>query len=308
MPVNLKSANREDLLRTYYYETDAPQATDCIDELLRLGNTKHLSRLLRHHSEEPITSPSEIRLRASVDRFLTCCSMLEIATLTNFIEDPRDTSFGDVFYRILNDSCVRKYYEVHYPLRMPQLFRSRLAGENLLILTQRDDGLYAQLMLEFVQLDKVSWARLEDGPLLRMLDSFTISGVRFDDVVAVIASPENFISRLEEDDVISTALKELSYFVQFCGDLRLLLLRAGEEPLLQSAMWHHYGYWFNIIGAKLRDRLELALSQFRNWKPPPEDPERTQEVQNYVIHASEAIEELTSEKFATALDRVFYQH
>ena len=86
MPVNLRSANCEDLLRTYYYETDAPSATDYIDELIKVGSIGHLSRLLRHHSEGPITSPSEIRLRASVDRFLTCCSVLEIATLTNFIE------------------------------------------------------------------------------------------------------------------------------------------------------------------------------------------------------------------------------
>jgi hypothetical protein len=90
--------------------------------------------------------------------------------------------------------------------------------------------------------------------------------------------------------------------MQFCFDLQRLLTLAEPQPLLQSAMWNHYSYWFDIIGEELSEQLGDALSQFLAWKPEGNDMDAAEAVQTYVAEARSVLETLTSRRFAEPVD------
>jgi hypothetical protein len=303
--VNLQQANFEDLLATYYLGTAAHEAAQHLGRLARTEQHLELATLLRDYRERGIHSRTEIELRAATDRLMTCCSVMEIASLTGFVPELRQTDFAMAMLPILENKHVRRYYEDFYPTKLPQLFRHRLSGTNRVIEKSDRSDTYSRVMA-FLDLDRRFMEQLDDGYLLRMLDSFRIEGYWFSDVVAVVRKPEEFISRLllapEERDALSRALNEFSLFMQFCFDLQRLLTLTQPQPLLQSAIWNHYSYWFDIIGMELNEQLGDALSQFLAWKPEGDDIDASNAVQTYVAEARAALETLTSRRFANPVD------
>ena len=95
---------------------------------------------------------------------------------------------------------------------------------------------------------------------------------------------------------------DLSAFMQFCFDLNGLLMRLERQPLLQSAVWNHYVYWFQIIGKELRDRLGKALTSFLRWKPAAANKDAADAIQAYVREALTILDRLTSQEFAKPID------
>ena len=305
MFVNLQWANFEDLLASYYHRTAAHEAAEHLGDLIRGHQPLQVATLLRDYRDRAITSPNEIRLRAATDRLMTCCSVMEIASLTDFVPDLRQTAFATEILPILENKHVRRYYEEFYPTKLPRLFRCRLTGANSSI-DHLDDTASSGSVMAFLDLDRRFMEKLDDGYLLRMLDSFTIQGYWFSDVVEIIDKPQEFINHLllapKERDARSQALTEFSLFMQFCFDLRELLSQLESQPLPQSAIWNHYSYWFDIIGEKLRDQLGDALSRFLEWKPVGEDKDAAKAVQTYVSDARAVLTVLTSRKFAGPVD------
>jgi DNA-binding CsgD family transcriptional regulator len=105
---------------------------------------------------------------------------------------------------------------------------------------------------------------------------------------------------------MSRSLSEFSLFMQFCFDLRRLL-EMIQSPILQSAIWNHYSYWFEIIGDKLNKQLGEALSKFLEWRPAREDLEAIDEVHTYVTEARMVLRDLTSRRFAEPIDLALRQ-
>ena len=303
--MNLQWANFEDLLATYYHGTAAHEAASHLAALISRKREGELATLLRDYREKAITSPTEINLRAAIDRLMNCCSVIEIASLTSFVPELSQTSFAREMQPILDDRNVRRYYQEFYPTKLPQLFCYRLAGSNCSI-EAAEQGVSFRNVMAFLDLDRRFSEKLDDGYLLRMLDSFRIQGYWFSDVVDIIGSPQGFINRLmlppEERDARSQALTEFSLFMQFCFDFRLLLNWTESEPLLQSAMWNHYSYWFDIIGDKLRQQLGDALARFLEWTPAGTDQETAKAIQTYVREAEGVLRVLTSRQFAGPVD------
>lgn len=303
--MNLQQANFEDLLTTYYHSTAAHEAADYLHNLIQCKQHLQLSTLLRDYRERAITAQKEIRLRAATDQLMNCCSVMEIASLTGFVPELQQTSFGMVIQPILENSDVRRYYEEYYPTKLPQLFRYRLAGINRETETIDHTDLTGNI-LAFLELDRHFMEKLDDGILLRMLDSFTIGGYMFSDVVKFVGRPEEFINGLllapQERNVLSRALIEFSLFMQFCFDLRQLLEHVKSQQLLQSAIWYHYSYWFDIIGHELSKQLNKAVLQFLQWKLKGDDENTVKAVQTYVREARTVLEELTSRRFAEPVD------
>lgn len=299
MSVNVLDANFEDLLAAYYHGTQSAATAAHLRKLIDANKQMQLAALLRDHRKKSVYSPREIKLRAGTDQLLLCCSVMEIASLTGFIRDVHNTEFGKSMLDILANSQVRRYYEDYYPTKLPQLFRCRLVGAHSFVDQTVDH--YIPYVLTFLDLDRRFMEQLEDGYLLRMLDSFTIEGYTFDDIVKLIAKPEEFVERLllppKKRDALSEAVNEFSAFMQFCFDL-LQLLTAIESPLIRSAIWNHYTYWFEIIGDQLKNRLGKALSQFLQWKPRENDDRPAQEVSAYVLKANEVLNTLISLEFA----------
>ncbi len=301
--MNIKEANFEDLLETYYHGTSACEAARYLTDLIRRDQNPELATLLRDYRSRAIYLQSEIEMRAATDRLLNCYSVMEIASLTDLIPDIRQTEFGTESSSILESEHVRRYYSEFYPTKLPQLFRCRLAGANRAIesINYADGGIMA-----FLDLDRQFMENLEDGYLLRMLDSFSIKGYRFGDVIELINRPAEFIGRLllapAKRDVLSQAVSEFSILMHFCFGLQRVLTLAEPHRLLQSAIWNHYSYWFDIMGKKLSEQLSEALAQFLSWEPVGDDIDAAKEVQAYVFEARAVLEILTSRRFAEPVD------
>ncbi len=299
--MNIQKANFEDLLARYYHGTAAHVAAEHLSDLIQDNEYLQLATLLRDYRERAITEQKEIELRAATDRLMNCCSVMEIASLTSFVPELQQTDFGIAMRPLLEDKYVRLYYEEFYPTKLPQLFRCRLSGTNRVI--EKDSNRY---FMEFLDLDHGFMNKLDDGILLLMLDSFWIQGYGFRDVVKLISKPEEFANHLllapNKRDVRSQALNEFSLFMQFCFDLRQLLVKIESRPLLQSAMWNHYSYWFDIIGDKLNEQLGEALSQFLKWKPEGDGTDAIEAVQTYVRDARIVLKDLTSRRFIEPVD------
>lgn len=309
--MNLQRANLEDLLAQYYWNSPAHTAAVVLGSWVRDGKDSVLATVLRDYRAAPITSYKEIELRAATDRLLTLCSVLEISSIARFVLDLRAPELQTSELRatlqpILENRHVRRYYEDFYPTRLPRLFRWRLAGAHDSAESLRNGE--SAVMLSFLSLDHRFLDELEDRVFLRMLDSFLIDGVGFRDLVSLIGSPQDFIDHLlaapEERDVLSEATSQFSTFMEFCFDLRKLLAQTESAPLLQSAIWSHYGYWFDILGDELNEELGHALSAFLMWQSREGDERAAESIHAYVKGAIAVLKDLTWRGFAEPLDRV----
>jgi hypothetical protein len=305
--MNPRQANFEDLVSIYLTGTEAHVAAVHLLKLIQSGKDRDLANLLRDHRARAIELRREIEMRAAIDRLMNCCSVMEIASRIGFIPNPGKTQVGRELRIILGNASVRRYYEEFYPVRLPQLFRQRLAGRMSQAPPKPNSRDIASFM-SFIELDRRFMANLEDGTLLRMLDSFVIGGYWFSDIVELIGKPGTFIKFLLRDparaDVRARALHEFSLFMQFCFDLHQILQKTFDSPVLQSALWNHYAYWFEIIGDELREQLGKALGKFLDWTPPANDRNSGQAVQTYVRRAQEVLADLTSRKYANPIERL----
>lgn len=295
--MNIAQANFEDVVAKYYDGTAAHAAAAHLRDLILKGKDQQLEELLRDYRYDPITAVLEIELRAATDRLLTCYSILEISSIASFIPAIPE-EFALAATDILGNVHVRRYYETLYPTKLPVLFRRRLAGNGAV----QDAPAHVsavRAMMSFLELDRQFTEQLEDKTLLRMLDSFTIGGYRFRDVVTLMGTPDKFIDHLlldaDANEILALAASELGLFMQFCFDLRDLLDRCRDLPLLRSAIWTYYCYWFEILGDALKAQLGDALGRFLEWKVPEGAAKETsREIQDYVRRARVVLVDLTS--------------
>jgi small subunit ribosomal protein S6 len=300
--MNLQQANFEDLITTYYYGTSAYEAAGHLVGLITREQSQPLATLLRDYRKRAVNMPSEIKFREAVDDLMICCSAMELASLIGFIPIFQQTDFGSKILLILENKYVRLYYEEFYPTKLPQLLRCRLAGAHHVI---NGTELYSNFMA-FLALDRRFMEKLNNCYLLRMLDSFTIKEYRFSDVVNLLSTPNKFIELLlvapDKRDVMSQTLNEFSSLMQFCFDLRKLLILTESQPLFQSAIWNHYSYWFQIIGKELSEQLGEALQQFIKWKPVINNKDTINTIYCYVTKAKAVLSELTSNNYSIPVD------
>lgn len=302
--MNLQEANLQDLLAVYYKGTRAEEAAAHLRADIELHRQLELANLLRDYRERAITSPDEIRLRAAVDELLICYDVLEITALAGFVAPPDGSEFWKQTHIVLTNEHVQRYYAMLYPLKLPRLLRYRI--QRLHTRVEGGTPALASFVMQFLALDRRFMATLNDGCLLRMLDSFRIGGYWFSDVVGLIGKPKEFIRRIllppEGREVPDVALHEFSLFLEFSFDLHRLLGRLADYPLLQSEAWNHYSYWFGIIGEQLKKQLGDALRQFLAWKPDDENQTGAKEIQDYVAEAQHVLDVLTSPAYAVPVD------
>jgi hypothetical protein len=304
--MNLKTTNFEDLHKSYYNGTGAARAATEIVRSIEGRETSKLAHLLRDHRKETVQSQTEIAFRDRVDELLTYCGILEIGSLAKFIDGPDGAPLWSTLGMILSNPAVRNYYVQYYPVRLPYLLHARIRGEHSL--GESESSEVHSLMIDFLRLDHRFDSLFGEGYLLPMLDHFTYGDIGFDDVVQSIQQPGRFIDALlrpeNERDITEIAIQELSALVQFSYDLKRLLDRAGAYPLLQSEMWHHFGYWYGSVGTRMRSGLGEALDQFLRWQPEGEQEEALAEIREEIARAKAVIYALTSSSYSTAANAI----
>lgn len=307
--MNLQIANLQNLLNARFTGNWNPVAERRLLQAISTGDDRFLTRMLRSHRMGSVSDPEEIEFRAAIDGFLSFCGVLEIAAMSGFIELPTSNLvWKPHFGAALENEHLRRYYEDIYPTPLPQLLRLRLEGTNAIVRNAPSN-----VVLAFLQLNDQFLERLEGCVLLRMLDSFTIKGKRFGDVVDLVEDPRAFVNAMlaapTERDVTGRALHDFSALMQFCFDLHATLLQRIEDELLRSAVWYQYGYWFRILGAEFRANLGKAVSKFRNWdiEALGGDHDARATVRQYVQDAIGLLDNLTSPDFADPIDSLLQE-
>jgi hypothetical protein len=301
---SLLQANFDDLHTACFTKTEAPHALARTLEY-RDSDPQALQTLLRHHATEAITDLNEIELRSAFDDLLSYCSALELALIGGYIGPPNTWPNRRSLLSALSRPEVKWYFVEHYPLKLPQLLLGQLE-ERLPLPTPLDSS--AGLCLEFFAIDHLFREHHADGTLLYLLDDFTIDGVRFNDVLGALKRPEVFLKSVlrpaDERGALDWALVELGQFIEFSRELLSLLDRANTDGLLQSAFWHFYCYWFDIIGDELVGKMREALLQFEIWKPEDGNAAELLEFRTELASAREIFGRLTDRSFAIAIDQM----
>jgi hypothetical protein len=230
-----------------------------------------LHSLLRHHEARPISDP-ETRQRGYFDSLLEYFSMVEVACLSGFIPwaqlpDEHVRLAGEV----LDDPAVRRYYEDHYPLLLPQAHRMRIEGRPVAPpANDVDDDLAPSgpdLFDEFLLLSQPIEMDASIETFLWFLDGGARGGVDIDDTIDVLGNPELLLrhtAAMPDDDPdgldpLSASVQGFLGFVEFAPRLLDLLECAASRPLLQSAMWHYHGYWLGQMNQHLGSEVRRAL-------------------------------------------------
>jgi hypothetical protein len=331
--VALREANFQSLLHSYYTTTSASKSLKQISGLLHHHKAYTLERLLRDHRIRGNGVPKgpEADDRAAFDKLLKCCSVMEIAVQAGFVPsfdgaNPVQRDWAASIRQILENDLVKRYYCEYYPEKNPQLLRYRLECLSAPSQTVPTAESIA-LIMRFIELDARFIGFLEDGAghfFLRLLDDWSDvdpesgKSYRFGDIVDIISDPEQFtgilLQPVEPGDPRSSAVYGFVFFLSFASDLVKLLEMFPSQSLLQSAIWHHYGYWFRVLGVHLKSKLSEALNQFLSCtlklqQNPTDgiDPDvdldfLSGEIQNYVDETQKVIETLVSAKYSESVD------
>jgi hypothetical protein len=258
---------------------------------------RNLEQRLRNHFEREVTLSKEIELREGVDRLLSFYSILEIAIVGGLISPTLPEHISREAESHLGNRHVRRYYERHYPLLLPQLLHLRGRAHGIAPIDGHDRRAFAAFS---------SFLDTSDGlcepdarRFLGMLDDFWWKRIGLPDLVSVLRSPERTARHLggEGAAVLVSATVGFGSFLQFATRLDRLLQRTRTwSPLLASAFWHHHAYWFVQLKSRLSWSFEEILKAIRAW--PDSKPG---DVQPF----DEVIRRLLDDQNGEALQRAF---
>ena len=124
--MTLRETNLADLVRSYYMDSKASFVAEDLKTMVREGKHAQLAVLLRDHQDREVDDWREIEFRSAVDRLLTCYSILEIASLVDFVPSWTSSEFAKDAVLILNNEQLQRFYESYYPSWLVVLFKRRL--------------------------------------------------------------------------------------------------------------------------------------------------------------------------------------
>lgn len=230
-----------------------------VGELIESDNHKAVSsrmadpqlpHLLRYHLPEGVSDPSEIQFRRQMDAWLGDAGMLYIAWICGYSSDPYESKQRRVLLSILSNPAVRQYCEKYYPIAIQWLLRLQLEGHLRLPTADSIDA--AGAFERFSILYERFYPDPDLNQFLDFLDGFWYgnpqNSVNIDTVVASFGMPERVAEAFEKRSHQLTRLDRgivgMVRFLSYSRDLDALLEGSRDFPLLQSAFWYFYGYWF----------------------------------------------------------------
>ena len=267
------------------------------------SNSQMLPHLLRSQIEAPILEESEMKLRRAFDELLDFYSVMEIAALADFIPRTIPSDFVAAHLRLLSNPSVRHYCERGYPQLLPKLFRFRL--ENKWTVTEVASPQMRSVFYEFLDI-RDSFKRSDYAQsFLWFLEDGVIDGHDLrDTLLAAIGDPASFFDNLHVPPLEQTPLQQSLHgfrvFLSFCLSLSALLEQSKPWPLLQSAFWHYYAYWFGHLEANIRDRLQPAIQAMELWDQVRENSV-IEITRSYLQQLNGAVERLVSGGFGDYL-------
>jgi hypothetical protein len=205
-----------------------------------------LRRVLRYH-DDPVSDPDEIRFRALIDLWLGQAGLIYLAWLCGYIPDPAAMPDAGLPREILATPALRQYYEEHYPIAIQWLFLLQLEGRLKLACETSVSGAGA------FERFSILYERFRDDQdlhvFLNLLDGFEYGRTNTQSVVESFKDPERvalaLARRADQITYLDRGIVGMVRFLTFCHDLDRLLELCAGMPVVQSAFWFFYAYWFH---------------------------------------------------------------
>ncbi|MEO5953865.1 MAG: hypothetical protein ABIQ44_15490, partial [Chloroflexia bacterium] len=194
-----------------------------------------------------IGDPKEVALRRCVDEWLAEIGLLFLGWLSGYCSNFADTPAGERILKILDSDGLRPYYERHYPVALPWLFRQQLKGELELTPAQAPGAFELFInMYERFRNDRELLCFLD------FLDGFNfgvgLSNITIENVAEAFKDPDRVVEALFKPKPQTTPLDDaiigLLRFATFSTSLQEFLVQCASMPTLQSGFWFFYAFWY----------------------------------------------------------------
>lgn len=259
-------SNLSSLVRQYRDNVMVSRARRHLRKLRADTVREDLAYKLRYHEEEDVEG-DEIDFRESFDYLLSFYSIMEIAAAVHFIPWPLPTELQEEALADLFDRDVRRFYEEHYPLYLPALFRERLLGH--VDLREKDSRDVFGIFMQFLEFVASSEKDKNLDTFLWFLDDGLDEGYNINDTIKVLGNPktlgESLSKKSSKRDALDESVIGFLSFLGLCRNLDALFQRSREFPLLQSAMWHYFAYWFDLIRGEVGRHVDLGIRNYTRW-------------------------------------------
>jgi hypothetical protein len=277
-----------DLEFQYVERTPARKAKAHLKKRKGKKRTRWLRRLLRHHSEFPdgVVEEADTYRRDQFDFLLSFYGLLEVASMMRLVPEELPKKIGQTAREALHDPWIKRYYEVNYPLLLPKLLRWRLDGfdevADVVALPRQTFEVFERFRLLSRNMDfddNSSGKNVER--FLWLLDGGVVDDDEdIDSLLAIVADPDRYARRIIKPvkkggrSDLDQALIGFGIFLAFAVEFDAFLDALKEYRQLQSALWHHHGYWFRAFHSLAGGEVRSVIRQVVDTKAKRYEPLR----------------------------------
>lgn len=194
-----------------------------------------------------VKTREEIQARREMDDWLGEVSLIYLAGLCGYSQRLADSPHKDEILKILDHPSLRPYYEQHYPIAPPCLLRLELTGVSRLESPSAPGAFEV-----FVNMNERFRSDEDLMRFLDYLDGFWYVGatkrIGIHTVVGAFSNPDRVVEALmkprPEVTVLDSGIIGLLRFATFSTDLIQFLRICQPAPILQSAFWFFYAFWY----------------------------------------------------------------
>lgn len=257
-----REINLEIITKQYRKKGAAAKGFRAINTLIKNNDDICLHILLRNHFDSPIDSSIEVEERNNIDFLIDYFSIIEIGLIANYLPNPLPIKTEKDIILILNNQFVYKYISEYYPLALPQLLLKQISksrGEKYFYTDNFKEN--TALFDRFLLLNQIVRNDNDIQQFLWFLDDGRTSGFSISDFWDVLHDINilNHKLSISIKHPLNSALWGFIKYIQFLTDFANLLRECKEDPLLQSAFWHHHSYWFEHMKERIGDIINVGI-------------------------------------------------
>jgi hypothetical protein len=289
-----------------------------LDRVRRLLNLLPEARaeILRYHETRPVWDEEELEYRGALDEVLGLVSAVEVIAIAAGELPDLPHNLALALQATLEDAEVQQYYEVYYPIALPTLFREQLDAlkqgisqdPSLMALARIDTGNRNGLddaglacLISFFELDSRLTRGIALPFFLDLMDDYVMDGVSMDDVLDIVEDPDRYeavalMPTSKGTKFEKRGVQGLEDFLSFSADLKRLLSRLQERPMLRAAIWLHYCYWFGNGSNTVRRAAHELRKRLKNWSQRAQSEEEVGIIDRETEAITETLIDLTDWK------------
>ena len=255
-----KEINLEVITQQFRNKGEALKGFKNLNQLISNDEVEKLKILLRNHKKKPIETQTEILKRDSIDFLIDYYSILEIASIADYIPKSIPIKIKNEANYILNNKFIKKYFSKYYPLLLPQVFICEINLKERKTHNSFQISAYSSferflILRQFIKQDK------DIDQFLWFLDDGWTDNYSIRDFWNILNNQERIRYKLgrSNNHPLNKALWGFIKYIEFLSEYATLIRDTKDNPLLQSAIWHHQSYWFKNMKSELGDIIKIGI-------------------------------------------------